>query len=345
MNKWVSMTILVSAASVVLSGCGAGNDAAKPEPVSVDVETVRPVDGHESLTYSGTIEESETIPLSFASAGTVSGVFVSEGDAVAKGRILASLDTVAAVNAWRMAAAAERRAEDAYNRLTPMHRNGNLPEVKYVEVETGLQQARAAAAIARKSLEDCNLVATTDGIVGRRSVDPGMVALPNAASITLVKISKVFAKVSVPENEIASMKKGGRATVTVGALGGRQFTGAVEEIGVLADPLAHSYRIRIGIANRDRAIRPGMICDVDCEISRPSSGCVVPCAAVLVDERGGHYVYTVSAQNTAGRRTVTVGRLFDRGIEILDGLTSGETVVVAGQHRLTDQAPVRTAAR
>lgn len=345
MKMRLSMAILVSAAAAVMSGCGKGDGVRKPEPVSVDVETVRPADGHERLTYSGTIEESETIPLSFASAGTVSGVFVSEGDAVAMGRILASLDTVAAMNAWRMAAAAERRAEDAYNRLTPMHRNGNLPEVKYVEVETGLQQARAAAAIAKKSLDDCSLVATTDGVVGRRSVDPGMIALPNVASITLVKISKVYAKVPVPENEINSIRKGDRATVTVGALGGRKVTGTVEEIGVLADPLAHSYKIRIGIANRDRAIRPGMICDVDCEISRPSPGCVVPCAAVLVDERGGHYVYTVSAGKTAERRTVTVGRLFDRGIEVLDGLTAGESVVVAGQHKLTDQAPVRTAVR
>jgi len=49
-----------------------------------------------------------------------------------------------------MMQATEQQAEDAYNRLTPMHKNGDLSDVKYVEVETGLQKAKAAAAIAKK---------------------------------------------------------------------------------------------------------------------------------------------------------------------------------------------------
>jgi membrane fusion protein (multidrug efflux system) len=342
MNRFPWMLIGALVGCVVLSGCKPSQDSGQREPVRVEVQQVMTADSRQSLAYSGTIEESETIPLSFSSIGTVSQVLVSEGDAVSKGQLLATLDTATFRNAYEMAHAAEQQAEDAYQRLTPMHQNGNLPEVKYVEVKTGLQQAKAAAAIAKKSLDDCNLVATTAGIVGKRSIQPGMVALPNVTSITLVKISKVYAKVSVPENEISSIKKGDQATIIIGALGTHEYSGAVEEIGVLADPLVHTYKIKIGVANMNRVIKPGMICNVTVDNINTHHGLVVPSRAVMVDETGRNFVYTVdSASNKAAKREVQTGDLLNSGIEILGGIHSNDRVVVAGQHKLVDDASVQ----
>ena len=108
---------------------------------------------------------------------------------VKKGQLLATLDNATYQNTYAMMQATQQQAEDAYDRLTPMHKNGNLPDVKYVEVETGVQKAKAAAAIAKKTLDDCKLYATTDGYIGRRSIEPGMTAMPNLTSITIVKIA------------------------------------------------------------------------------------------------------------------------------------------------------------
>jgi membrane fusion protein, multidrug efflux system len=342
MKRLSLMLRVMPAVIVVMTGCKPSRDFNLPEPVRVEVKRVTQADARECLAYSGTIEESETIPLSFSSIGTVSQVLVSEGDAVSKGRLLATLDTASFRNAYEMAHATELQAEDAYKRLTPMHENGSLPEVKYVEVKTGMQQARAAAAIAKKSLDDCNLVATTAGIVGKRSIQPGMVALPNVTSITLVKISKVYAKVSVPENEISTIKKGDRAAIIIGALGAHEYSGAVEEIGVLADPLVHTYKIKIGIANTDRVIKPGMICNVTLEQIGATHGLVVPARSVMVDETGRNFVYTVdSASAKAVKREVQTGDLMNSGIEILDGIQANDRVVVAGQHKLVDNASIK----
>jgi RND family efflux transporter MFP subunit len=330
----------VLSALVIFTGCNSSKDPVQ-DPVNVEVQKAVVADERQDFSYSGTIEESETIPLSFSSVGAVLHVYVSEGDAVHKGQLLASLDNTTAKNAYEMAHATEQQAEDAYNRLTPMHKNGNLSEVKYVEVETGLHQAKAAAAIAKKILDDCNLYATTDGYIGKRSVDPGMTALPNLASITIVKISKVYARVSIAENEIASIKKGQRASVMVGALGAAEYNGTVEEIGVVADPLAHTYKIKIGVGNPNRDIKSGMICVV--RLSSPSGihGIEIPSAAVMVNETGINYVYVVdSVQRRASRRAVQTGKLLANGIEALRGVNAGELIVTAGQHKLVDNSPV-----
>ena len=327
--------------ALVVSGCSSNTNNQNDTAIRVEIVNVKTADESQVIAYSGTIEESETIPLSFSSVGTVSQVLVSEGAAVKKGQLLATLDSATYRNAYAMAHATEQQAEDAYNRLTKMHNNGSLPDVKYVEVETGLQQAKASASIAKKNLSDCNLYATTDGFVGKRSIDPGMTTVPGFASITLVKIAKVYARVSVPENEIALMKKGNNAVITIGALGSKTYAGTVEEIGVVADLLAHTYRIKIAVANKDYVIKPGMICNVTIEDNSIQHGVIVPGRAVLVDETGRNYVYSVSPQNKAARKYVTTGNMMNEGIEILEGLQAGETVVVAGQHKLVDNSSVQ----
>jgi membrane fusion protein, multidrug efflux system len=322
----------------LLTGCRSSEGSGQ-QAVNVEVQQVVPVNEQQELAYSGTIEESEAIPLSFSSVGTVARVYVSEGDVVKKGQILASLDNTTSKNAYEMAHASEQQAEDAYNRLTPMHKNGNLSEVKYVEVETGLHQAKAAAAIAKKNLDDCNLYATTDGVIGKRSIDVGMMAMPNLTSITIVKIAKVFARVSVSENEIASIKKGQIATIKVGALEDAEYKGKVEEIGVMADPLAHTYKIKIGIANTNKEIKPGMICTVQINTTVKKRGVVVPGSAVMVDETGKTFVFTLEAsQKQAVRKYVKTGKLLNNGVEVIEGISDGETIVTAGQHKLADHS-------
>ena len=324
-----------------LIGCSSNQGNGSHDAVRVQVERVKVVEAKEQFAYSGTIEESETIPLGFPSVGTVARVYVSEGEQVKKGDLLALLDDRTYRNAFAMAHAAELQAEDAMNRLTPMHKNGDLPDVKFVEVETALQQAKAAAAIAKKNLDDCRLSATTDGFVGKRSVEPGMTALPNLASITIVKINTVLARIAVSESEIARIHHGDRALVSVGALGDTTFIGLVGEIGVVADPIAHSYKVKIAIDNPNHLIRPGMICNVTIEKESDARGVVVPSRAVLMDEAGRTYVYILTPQNTAVRRDIVPGELLNSGIEVREGLRADEEVVVSGQHKLVDQLAVR----
>jgi membrane fusion protein, multidrug efflux system len=331
---WI--TALSAIVSISLIGCGdsSGNKLSNTS-INVEVKTTTNYDGRQEIAYSGTIEESETTPLSFSGIGTVARVLVSEGDYVKKRQLLAVLNDETYKNAYEMSSATLKQAEDAYKRLLPMYKNGNLPEIKLVEVETGLQQAKSATAIAQKSLNDCKLYSPVDGVVGKRSIEPGMSALPNLTSINIVKIEKVFARVPVSENEISLVKKGNKAKIKIAALGNSEFIGNVEEIGVMADPLAHTYKIKIGIANGNRQIKPGMICNVVLDKPSQTAGLFVKSRSVLVDEQGRNFVYAVN-QNKAVKKYVKTGKLLNNGVEITEGLEAGEQVVVTGQQKLVD---------
>jgi RND family efflux transporter MFP subunit len=345
MRKPHLRTITLLLVLTAIAGCGKSTKTDNAiEPINVKVVKVAPAGESETLTLSGTIEESESIPLSFSMPGTVAQVNVVEGQSVKKGQLLASLENTSSLNAYNVALASLKQAEDAIKRLTPMYKNGTIPEIKYVEVQTGVDQARAGAAIAKKNLDDCKLYATTDGYIGKRTIDPGMVAMPGISSIKIVKIGKVFARVSIPENNIAFVTRGQHASITVGALGADAFTGTVEEIGVVADPLAHTYAVKIAIQNAAMKIRPGMICTAMLEAKRTQTGLCIPANAVISDDAGIPFVYVVE-NNCAEQRTVKTGRLMNSRVEVLEGLKGDETIVTAGQHKLFPHAPIHIVAQ
>jgi RND family efflux transporter MFP subunit len=340
MNRYKLNLALVSMIILgVWSGCSK-NDTQEKQPVNVVVQKVTNAVDEQSIAYNGTIEESESIPLSFSTVGNVARVLVSDGDFVKKGQLLALLNDETYKNAYEMSLASQKQAEDAYKRLLPMYKNGNLPEIKLVEVETGLQQAKASALITKKNVDDCKLYSPVDGIVGKRAIDPGMSAIPNLTSITIVKIDKVFAKVPVSESEISSVKIGDKAKIKIAALKDPDFIGTVEQIGVMADPIAHTYKIKIGILNKNRQIKPGMICNVTINKINETAGLFVTNSAVLVDEKGKNFVFAVNGDK-AFRKYVTTGKLLRNGVEITGGLNNGEQIVITGQQKLDDNTPVR----
>jgi len=152
--------------------------------------------------------------------------------------------------------------------------------------------------------------------------------------------------VPVHENEISWIRIGAPAEVKVPALGGRTWRGAVDEIGVVADPLSHTYTVKVRLNNPDHALRPGMISNVLLLRTSDSTATSVPIEAVMTSDDGATYVFVVdSASQTVRRREVTRGRYINSGVQIVSGLAVDDVVVRAGQHRLYDGAPIRVAIR
>ncbi len=341
MHKFTGLNI-AAAFIILLAGAGCKHKANESNSNLTDVEIqhVKISDTSQQIRYSGTIEESEKIPLAFPVFGTVSSVLVSEGDYVRKGQILAVLDSDNYKNTLDLAVASEKQAEDAFRRLQNLYNNGNLPEIKLVETETNLKKARAQSAIAGKNLKDCNLYTPADGIISRRFIEPGMSATQNLTTIEIVKIDTVYARISVSENEISYMKKGQRASIKIGALGDITVAGIVRETGIVSDSLSHTYKVKIAIPNPGLRIKPGMICDVTVEKKGVSRGYMVPSGAVMVDESGKNYVYLVNTSMKAVKKHVRTGRLLNEGIEVNEGIRKGDVLVVSGQHKLVDDSPV-----
>lgn len=309
-------------------------------PPTVETAAVARVDSGRDLRISGTLDAERSTALSFPVPGTVEEVLVDEGQAVRRGQVLAKLTPTSLQHALGIASAQEERAQDAVRRLEPMHRNGTVPEVKWVEVQTGLEQARHSVELARKNLNDAVLRAPEDGVIARRSTEPGSTVAPGAPAFVLMQTRSVRAIAPVPESQIARIRVGQPAHVRVAALG-REVAGVVSEIGVAADPLTRTYPVKISLANKDGALRVGMVVDVFLPVAGDGPALVVPREAVRIDEHGSPCVFVVGKDGKLQRRRVSVCGFVGERTAVESGVSVGERVVVSGTPMLADGVVVR----
>jgi RND family efflux transporter MFP subunit len=327
--------LFVAVTAFVTSGCKDKKTKQYEKIIPVKVINVAPSTLTGERNYVGTVEESTAISLSFSMLGTVEEVFVSEGQKVDKGQLLATLNNATAQNSLDLATAQLNRAQDAYNRMVKLHDNGSLPDIKFVEVESGLQQAKSQVAIARKNLDDCKLYAPRNGVIATRSVEPGTNMSPNMAAFKLVTIENVLVKISVPENEIGSTSEGQTATVHVPALGNETFVGKIEIKGVSANAVSHTYEVKIGIANPQLKLMPGMVCKVFLKQDGQQSTVVLPNRAVQTSHDGKRFVW-LAVGNSAQRRFVEIGVLSRFGVTVENGLSENEQVIVEGYQKISE---------
>ncbi len=217
-----------------------------------------------------------------------------------------------------------------------MARNGARKEDR-AAAEAAVKQAEAQVNVSRKRLADTRLIAPIAGIVARRSVDPGEIISAGAPVFSIVNLNPARVRVGIPEADIGRIRLGQSSTVAVPALGGAEFKGTVELVGVAADPNSRSFTVKLLVPNPNLLLKAGMIAEASIEASGIVNTIVIPGEAIVQDPQGSTlvYVYYPDRKRVHARRVET-GSVRDRGVEINSGLSGDELLVVAGQHKVRE---------
>lgn len=326
---------------MLICSCTSKQEQATKAPIRVKTEVVQTATSTNGQTYVGIVEECEATAVSFTSMGVVKRMLVNEGQAVAKGQLIAEMDDTQARNLLSGAEAQMAQANDALERYKMLHDAGSLPEVQWVDIQSKVAQAKSQLEVAKKNLADCRLVAPVSGIVGKRLVGAGETAMPSQAVVSILDISTVKVKVAIPEAEISGISANTSSTIKVEAVNGT-FSGGKIEKGVQADAVTHTYDIRINVANGERKLLPGMVASVlfAATQSQHTGQLAVPVTAVQRKADGSLFVWTISGDSTAHRTAVTTGETAGNRIIITDGISDGNRIVTEGYQKLSENTKV-----
>ncbi len=335
--KCLTVTLLLA---LFLAGCQKGErqtETTLPVKMRVITVTAETVTGKNA--YSGTVEEECGTALSFSTAGTVRTIHFGLGERVAAGQLMATLDPASMQSSYNAARATFLQAEDAYRRMKELHDKGSLPEIKWMEVQSRLEQARSMEQIAAKSLNDCKLYAPFAGVIAEKSIEKGQNIMPGVPVARLVATSGMKVKISVPETEIASVAIGQEAAVTVSALNGKTVMAKVVEKGIVANSISRSYDVKVQVTETLAGLMPGMVAEVSLQPSAPDVDCVIPARIVQLDERNNLFVWMVE-DGKAHKRIILCGEYAPDGVTVKSGLEKGDSIIAEGWQKVCEGTEV-----
>ncbi len=344
----------------VVTVCSCGNETNKQDErlVEVEVETISNSSSDCGQSYTGTIEETNGVVLSFNVGGTLNQLQVSEGQMVQKGQLIATIDGRDASNTLELSEASVKTAQaaydqamDAYKRMKMIHDRGSLPDIKWVETQTRLEQTRSAlegakaqARIDRKGYSDTRLYAPFDGYISKKEVEIGQTVGQGTPVCNLVRIDRVKVKMSVPESEIQNFTDGDSVRVRVDALDGRTYKGKITEKNVSADAMSHTYEVKASIDNQNHDLLPGMIAEVmTCKgipAGQASIVILLPAGIIQLNPDNSTFVWTVK-DGKAVKTPISIGANAGDKIVVSGGLRTGDNVITVGQQKVSTGMAVK----
>lgn len=233
-------------------------------------------------------------------------------------------------------------AEDAWIRAQSAYRSTNVSDARDmagIKISSAVvEEAQINLEKAKKALSDTQIRAVMDGTIDSLSVSVGDVVTTQTPVAAIVSLDQVTANVQVAESHLRNVTTGKRVQVSIPALGVKQ-EGTVSYVGLTASPQGKLYPVEITLANPAHQLRPGMRADVTVIGSEKQRGIVVPIEA-LVQEDGKQYVFLVK-EDRAIRREVAVLEANTTSALIGQGLSPSDTVVIAGQTDIQDNALVK----
>jgi len=359
--KSLRALLLLGLACGVLAACkgGDGSDGRKGKggrSLAVRTAPVVVRDVVYRVQALGSLEPEELLQITAEVSGAVKEVLFNAGDDVTAETVLVRIDpdryrleAERAAAAHRRAVADQKRAESDLVRREALAKEKLVAEEELIRARQEAERlaadaasARAASEIALQNLERSSVRAPRRGKVNTRTVDPGQFVQAGNLLATLVDLHRLRLRFKVSESESLKATEGQTVTFRVASLGSTEFTARVYHVGGTADPATRQVEILAWVDNPG-VLKPGFFAEVTLATGTHKGAIVVAESAVQASERG-FVVYMVDG-GRARVRPVKIGlRTGDGSVEILSGLSGGETIVTEGSDRLADGMAVESAA-
>lgn len=356
-------------AAALTGACGGGDEKGPPAgagggkkpPAPVIVAKVETRDVTATLEVVGHVKASAVVAVSSRVAGALAAVRFKEGDEVKEGQALFSIDPKPLQLALEQAKARlehdrilARSAEQDAARYAGMAA-ANLASRQDIDrvrataaaAKAALQEDKAAIDAAELQLSYAEITAPIGGRTGTLLVNAGNFVRAGDGNglVEIRQIQPIFVSFVVPERELPRLRKlfESGAAIAVSATpegdGAKTSTGTLGFIDHAVDAATGTIRLQATFTNEDRNLWPGQFVRVRLELAHDQGVVTVP-ARALQDGQAGPFVYVVGPDQKVKPHNVKVGRIEDDTATIVDGVTSGQTIVIDGQMRLFPGAEV-----
>jgi membrane fusion protein (multidrug efflux system) len=344
---------LIAMLLLALTGCGGKEDAASAHrsgppsrgghgettaAVPVEVAEVARRNISSFIETNCTLEAENEVDIVSRTASPIVALLVEEGDRITRGQVLARLDAQEYRAQLEIARVTLQEATLGYERAQSLQQQSLISSEVFDAAQSKHETAAAQHKISKILLGYTEIVAPFDGLVITRYVNFAEQVSTNTPLFRISDFDPMLCPIQVPERDLNLLHKQQPAYLEFEAFKDDRFEAAVLRINPVVDAATGTIKVTLAVQARGK-LRPGMFARVFVETATHTDTLVIPKVALALDSIGDT-VY-VFADAAASRRDVVLG--FQQGdfVEVLEGLTEQELVIVVGQDGLSDGTPIQ----
>lgn len=349
--KKISIALLL-VLIMALSFCGKKKETADRQQQPLLVKAERPQQGTLSkyFNYKGTVSAWKTANIVPDASGRVGRILKKQGDKVAQGELLATLDMTSLELQQKQARAAVAVAETAHQnarlneeRMKKLLENKAISSMQYENAklaldaaDTQLKSARANLDLVDYTAKNAFMKAPFAGIIAAKNMEEGDMINPmmgmGQSILTLMDLSRIKIAVDAAAEEIEKIAIGQKCLVRISSRPGETFNGEVYSKNLAADPLSKTFQVEVEVDNPEMKIKAGVYADVAIEYIRHENVLILPLSALLA----GDQQVMISENGRARKRAVTIGEKNHTRFEVLSGVKPMDMVLVEGNYDLKE---------
>ena len=301
-------------------------------PVSMD-------SGEQVIHAAGQLSTENEAHLSFKIGGVIDRIYVTDGQFIKKGQLLATLKPAEISAQTQQVALSVEKAKRDYNRVINLYKDSVATLEQLQNAKTGMEIAQQQLQQVGFNQQYAKIYATADGFIVKKLKNEGELAEPGSPVIFASAVSKQSSwilKIGLSDKEWAMVKVGDKATIEFDAFPGKAFKALVNKKALAADPTSGVFmtELEVNIDNVQPAI--GMFGKASITVSNKQNGFSIPYEALLEANGKSGYVFVTNDQKVVKRVAVSIGKIEQQVLFIDKGLEPYHYVVISGSPYLKD---------
>ena len=278
--------------------------------------------------------------------GTLEKVFVSEGQKVKKGQLLAEINDSGLNEQYEQMVIQAEFAKENFERTQRLWDNNIGSEMQYLKSKTDYEASIKMVDQMKDRLSKTKIYAPFDGEIDEIISNVGSNLIPGVSQILrLVNLDIIYAESFVSEKYISFIGEGTEAIVQIPLLN-MDYRSSVNQTGNFINPSNRTFRIEVPVENFDNRIKQNLDAKIKINIYKKDDAIVIPLRIVREDALGKNFVYVMSEDNKEGvyltsKQFITLGNKSEDKVEVTEGLDLGDIVVLEGAYSVEDSQRVK----
>ncbi len=292
----------------------------------------------------GSVQTKENIIIYPEYGGVLTQIFVKEGQLVQKGETLAKIDDGGLNQQLSQMETQLALAKTTFERQERLWKDKIGSEIQFLQAKTNFEAQQKAVNQMKQQLAKTTVSAPFSGVIDDVISDQGQVVSPGMHQLfRLINLSNVYVEAEIPENYISNIKKNATVNVYFPVLNDT-VKSTIRQIANYINPNNRTFKVEVAIPNEQQQIKPNMTAILNITDYINENALVLPQRVISENAEGEYYVYTIKNGDKnstyAQKKIVTIGKSQHGVSEIIDGITSGETIINEGAKTVKENEQV-----